>query len=205
MSTDTNILTPEFRVSYPALFKPKAGPGGGKPKYSLVMIFDSTADLAKLKRAANEVAIAKWGAERLQDKAFAASLRSPFRKGDEGSYIAKDGFGPGVIFINAKSDNQPELLDQGKKPITSERDLYGGCYARAVVACFAYDPKEKQIAGQKGVGFAVRLVQKTRDGKPFGAGGSVASMVDEVVVDPSTTEGTSQESATPGEGSFGFI
>jgi hypothetical protein len=204
VSTESNILTPEFRLSYPALFKAKAGPNGGAAKYSLVMIFDSAADISALKRAANAVAVAKWGAERLQNKDFAASLRSPFRKGDEGSYIAKDGFGPGVIFINAKSDNQPELLDQAKKPLTSERDLYGGCYARAVVAAFAYDPKEKNIAGQKGVGFAVRLVQKIRDGKPFGAGGSVASMVDEVAVDPTTPTESAPQGGTP-EGGFGFM
>ena len=147
----------------------------------------AVAAFGALKRAASAAAMKKWQ-DRCQNPDFFKALRSPFRPGDDGSYGTKDGFGPDVIFIKATSKrDQPELFHaDGKTKITQERDLYGGCFARAVISAAAYDPTEKGEPGKKGVSFYVRLVQFVRGGPSFGGGGSKASLIDDVQGAPST-------------------
>jgi hypothetical protein len=149
------ITTPEFRVSFPAVFKPKAF-GEGEPKYSIVMLFDKKkADLSALKKAYAEAATAKWG-----DKSkWPKNLRNPFRDGDEKAET--EGY-EGCTFISASSKQRPGLVDQQLNPILTEDAFYGGCYARATLTAFAYD-----WMGNKGVSFGLQNIQKIRDGEAF--------------------------------------
>lgn len=151
-----NIMTPEFRVSFPNIFKPgKVLQAGAEPKYGLTMLFPKGADLAKLRKAAEEAAVEKWGAGKVPK-----GLRSPFRDQSEKEF---EGYEAGAVFINATSKQRPGLVDAQVQEIIEERDFYPGCYARATVRAFAYDQ-----AGNKGVAFGLQNVQKTRDGDPLG-------------------------------------
>jgi len=151
--------------------KPIINPRSGKPYNTF----------GTLKRGVASAAGEEFGLESCQNPAFVQALRKPYRSGDDGTYGMKDGFGADVVFIKATSKrDQPELLDQNKKPITQERLLYGGCFARAVISFAGYDPAKQKKAGQKGVGCYVRLVQKIADFKSFGGGGSKASLVDDL-------------------------
>lgn len=164
-SDKAGILTPVFQLSFPQLFMPKKF-GEGEAKYSVVMLFQKDADLTKLRAAAKAAAVERFG-EKLP-----ANFKTPFRDGKEKAHL--DGYGDGVIFVRATSTIAPEILDQMKREISSQRDIYAGCYCRAVVAPFAYDNKSK------GVSFGLRAIQKVKDGKSFGAGGSKADFFDEV-------------------------
>lgn len=159
-----NIITPEFRVSYPYVFKPnKPMQAGSEAKYSISMLFDNDADLALLKQAAKEAVAEKWGANPPKN------LRSPFR--DQGE---KDGAGyvEGNIFITASSKTKPGLIDANNADIIDESDFYPGCYARATVRAYAYDQN-----GNRGVSFGLQNVQKLREGEPLG--GTRAKAADE--------------------------
>lgn len=160
------LITPEFRVSFPAVFRPDSF-GDGDPKFRITMLFPKGADLGKLKKAVKATAIERWG-DKLPEK-----LRSPFRDGSEKEHL--DGYEAGVTFVPATSDVQPNVCDRNKEEILSARDFYAGCYARAILVPFAYDTK-----GNKGVSFGLRDVQKIRDGDPFGGGGSMKEMFDEL-------------------------
>ena len=54
------VTTPEFRLSFPAVFQPRAFQGG-EPKFSVSMIFAKDADLKALKAIAKKAVEAKWG------------------------------------------------------------------------------------------------------------------------------------------------
>ena len=150
------VMTPEFRVSFPAVFKPKRqkGDATSEPKYGLTMLFPKGADLSKLKRAAEEAVKEKWG-----DKP-PKNLRSPFRDQGEKEY---EGYVEGAVFVSASSKQKPGLVDRQRQDIIDETEFYPGCYARATLRAFAYDNN-----GNKGVAFGLNNVQKLRDGDPLG-------------------------------------
>ena len=152
------VMTPEFRVSFPAVFKPRVPQNDdgspGTPKYGVTMLFAKDADLSKLKAAAQEAVKEKWG-----DKP-PKNLRSPFR--DQGDREL-EGYVEGCVFINASSLQKPGLVDRQRQDIIDETEFYAGCYARATVRAFAYEKK-----GNKGVAFGLNNVQKLRDGDPLG-------------------------------------
>jgi ssDNA-binding protein len=168
--------------------KPVINPRSGKPYNTF----------GTLKRGVASAAGQEFGAERCQNADFVKSLRKPYRPGDDGSYATKDGFGADVVFIKATSKrDQPELLFADKRKIEKERDLYGGCFARAVISFAGYDPSKKGEPGQKGIGCYVRLVQKVCDFKSFGGGGSKASLVDDLPGSAPADPGTGSTGGAP--------
>lgn len=149
-------MTPEFRVSFPAILEPKSFKGN-EPKYSLAMIFPKGTDIKELKRAAFNAAVESWGPK---DK-WPKNLRWPWRDGD----VDREGT-PGYensVFVAATSKQRPGLIDRHKKPILTEEIFYAGCYARASLIAFSYDN-----TGNRGVSFALQNVQKLKDGEKFG-------------------------------------
>jgi hypothetical protein len=157
-----NIMTPEFRVSYPKVFKPEVNKLSGKSEYSIVALFPKGADLSALKKAAEECLVEKLGADKSK---WPKNIRSPFRDQSERE---KDGVLPagheaGAIFMNYKSKDKPGVVDQKVQPIIDEAEFFPGCWARATVRASYYDQ-----AGNKGVGFYLQNVQKLRDGEPLG-------------------------------------
>lgn len=167
--TDTQVLTPEFRVSYPKVFKAERNDLNGQDEYSVVALFPLGADLSKLKAAVKAAAEKKWGAD---PKKWPKNIRSPFRdqgerekEDDDGNKYMPDGYVKGAVFVNFKSLKRPGLVNAKCEDIIDETDFYGGCYARAQVNANAYDKK-----GNAGVSLHLNHIQKLRDGQSFGAG-----------------------------------
>lgn len=190
-------ITPEFRVSFPSVFEPKAFEGQ-EAKYSITMLFGENIDLGKaasgstnsMKRIAHAAAVEKWGPDK---EKWPRKLRMPFRDGDEKQDL--EGYA-GHIYVTASSKAQPGLIDQSKRPILNERDFYPGCYARAELIAFAYDK-----AGNRGVSFSLQNIQKLRDGDSF-SGRKNAEDVFEAVEDADREDdyydGDDQEESTVG-------
>lgn len=158
-----NILTPEFRVSFPYLFEPQSPLSEGqKPKFSIVMLFKKDADLSALKNAVTSLIVDRYGA----DKAKWPTLKTPFR--DQG-IRSLDGYVAGAIFITASSLNRPGVVDAAVQPIIDPEQIYAGCYARASVRPFIYESRAGGMTVvNRGVSFGLQNVQKTRDGDPLG-------------------------------------
>lgn len=146
------VLTPKFRVSFPAVFVPRSAMDGAEPKYSVVMLFPKEVDLSKLKAIAKQAVTEKWGDKVPKD------LRSPFRDGDDKEM---DGYA-GQIFITASSKMKPGLVNGAREPIIDAGEFYAGCYARATVNAYAYDRN-----GNRGVAFGLQNIQKLEEGEPF--------------------------------------
>lgn len=155
------VVTPQFRVSYPHIFKPKMNDLNGKAEYSIVALFKKGEDLTTLKLLAQKAIIEKWGEDK---KKWPVNLKSPFRdqgekaKDNNGVQVFPDGYVEGAVFVNLKSTQRPGVVDQSVQDILDESQIYAGCWCRASVKAFAYDQK-----GNRGISFGLLNVQKTKD------------------------------------------
>lgn len=178
VQSSKQVLTPEFRVSFPNVFQARAAMEGQDPKFGLTMLFPKNANLNELKAAVKEAVVNKWGADPAKwpvDKLTGKSrLRLPFRAGEEKDYA---GYGPDIIFASATSKIKPGLVGPDVKPIIDPSEFYAGCYARATVTAFAYDVK-----GNVGIALGLRNVQKVRDGEPLGGKNSPENDFDAIAV-----------------------
>jgi len=164
MSTtaDPNIIKlRNVRLSFPKLFVPEAVEEGGKLKYSAAFILDNT-DHAQI------IALIEKATERVALDEFRKKVplrHKPLRDGNE--FPDMDGYGNGVMFVSAKSDRRPVVVDSDSTPLTADDQRpYAGCYVHANIRLFAYDHK----TGGKGVSAELRAVMFAKDGDSFGAG-----------------------------------
>lgn len=162
------VITPEFRVSFPKVFKAEFNKMSKKEEFSVVALFKHGQDLSALKTAIKAVLTEEFGPDQTK---WPKNIRSPLR--DQGEKIKVDektgkevipaGHEKGAIFLNLKSKTRPGVVDQSVQPIIDESEFYAGCWAIASVNAYFYDQ-----AGNKGVSFGLNNLQKVRDGDPLG-------------------------------------
>ena len=163
----SRIDTPEFRVSYPTVFKTRYNKLAKKDEYSIQALFPLGDPLTKLKDAALKAIEAKWGTNRDD---WPKGMRSPFKdqanfeqEREDGTKFMPDGYVKGAIYMDFRSTERPGVVDKDVVAIKDTSEFYGGCYAVATLSCYAYEAGEN-----KGVNFGLGNIQKVRDGKPFG-------------------------------------
>ncbi len=158
--------TPEFRVAFPQVFQAKRNTMNDKDEFSVVALFPKGADLSRLKAAAQEAVVKKFGPDKTK---WPRKMRSPFRdqgdraKMEDGKEKLPQGYEKGNIYITLRSQQRPAVVDQKVQEIIDTSDFYGGCWALASVSCYAYDVK-----GNQGVSFGLGNIQKLRDDDAFG-------------------------------------
>lgn len=162
------VLTTEFRVSHPHVFKPtEVKKGSGQFTYGIEMLFDkTTTDLSTLQKPLKAAIVGKWGPDKAD---WPTPLKMPIRDGDK-PYGKKKELKPehkGMWVVRASSSaeySKPQVVGRDPKiPLEKESDFYPGCYARAALKAHAYT-----FADKDGVKFILDAVQFTRDGKAFG-------------------------------------
>lgn len=178
------IITSEFRVSYPHLFKPNQVKASDKAKYSITMLFPKDSDLVgqappvanangtfspgparSLKDVIKNAKIVKFGPK----ENWPEGLVSPVTDGDDPKFKDKDGYkGHWVIKATTSEEQRPSVVGPDMIPLTNAADIYPGCYARAYIYGYVWE-----YMGKQGVGFILDHVQKLRDGKSFGGKKSV--------------------------------
>ena len=168
-STDP-ILTPVGRVSWPALAKPD-----DNGKYGLTMIFDSEADLKKLKAMVDECIKGEWGSK------YKSAQRSlPFKNGndktdDEGNVSPEYA---DCTLATMGTKYAVTVLNPAKKPIPTaqlEAEVYGGCYCIAQVNAYAWEYTEKGKVMKRGVSLGLMNLMKVRDGERLGGGKRISA------------------------------
>lgn len=199
VKTEGKLYTPVFRASYPNLLQPR-GVNGGKPEYSVVMLFPKTFTdrgeqvlFDQLRAAVSAAAEEKWG-PRGGKNWPKVPITSPFRMGDEPGKVGQPGYGANVVFAAAKAKQgyPPGLIHpDGKTPITSPAEFKAGDYARARVTVYAWE-----YMGKYGVSIGLRNLQKVRDGEPLG--GSSAPQDDFDAIIPPAGEAAASSSAPAG-------
>ena len=148
----SRVLTPEFRVSYPHVFKAQAIKPTDKPKFSVTMLFPKNADLSGLKEAMKQAKIAQFGGK----ENWPDDLESPVVDGDNPKHADKEGYkGHWVIKASTNEDQRPGVVDENVQPIVDQAKFYPGCYARAYIYAYVWE-----YMGKQGVGFILDHVQK---------------------------------------------
>lgn len=152
------VTTPEFRVSFPHVFKPSSIKGS-EPKYSVTMLFKKSQDLTSLKNAMKFAKIEAFGEDK---KNWPDDLETPVTDGDD--FPDREGYpGHWVIKATSNAEYKPSVVDEDVEEIMEAGTFYPGCYARAQVYARVWTFGKK-----KGVHFILDMVQKVKDGKPFG-------------------------------------
>jgi hypothetical protein len=186
----TNCTTPEFRISYPSVFKPKLNTLSKKMEYSVEALFPKGADLTKLKAAAKAAATKKWGPD---EKKWPKFTNNPFK--NQADKIADlkakekstDGLVEGAFHMNFKclaDKSKPKVVDQNLQEIIEESKFYAGGWAKASVNAFAYEQGKNC-----GISFGLNALQFTRDGEPFSGRPSVEQAFEAIAGADEETKG----------------
>lgn len=158
----TKVVTPPFRVSFPAVFEAKSY-DGGEAKFSTVAIFEPAKFSEADKKAwAAMHAIADESSRSMFKKPLKdlpANFKKPFRDGVEKAHL--EGYGEGKVFMTLSSKQRPGLVDKDRQAIITQDEFYPGCWARATVTSYPYDNKGK------GVAFGLHNLQKLGDDTNF--------------------------------------
>ncbi len=160
------MMTEECRASHPHLFKATKIKDNDKPRFSIELLADKkTTKISEYQARVKEAIIQKWGSVEDAPK----PLKLPYRDGDKPhgkkKEIKKEHVGMWVVRASTLEEyGRPHVV--GKNPknhLTSESELYPGCYVRAFLKANAYEVGENQ-----GVSFILDGVQFIRDGEAFG-------------------------------------
>lgn len=158
------VTIPSARLSFPQLAEAKgfAGDPNSKAAFSATFLLNKK-DHAKT-IAAIQAGIAKLVKEELKGKHPGASkvcLRDGTEKPDT------DGYGPDMMFIGARNEKRPLIVDRDLSALTATdaHFPYAGCYVQGVLRLWVQDNKfGKRInASLVKIGFV-------KDGEPFGQG-----------------------------------
>lgn len=164
---DNLLITPEAILAFPNLFEPDSVEEGGEKKYSASLIFTKEAQKSDRFKAMKQALVAaakeRWG-DKAPKMLKDGAIKSPFRPG---SQKAQFGYPDDSVFINVRSNKQPQVVSTVKDPSTGkllpiedESEIYPGCVVRAHLGAFAYDN-----VGGKGVSFGLNGLLKVRDGE----------------------------------------
>ncbi len=161
----TEVRLERVRLSYPALFRPKAFEGSDRDddsgaKYQASFIIDPDTPHGKkaldaCEDAIDEAKFAKWGNKqpRLNDDKLALRNDKDSEEYD------------GMWYVSSSNTKRPKVLDRDRSPLTEEDGvIYGGCYVNAIVRFWAQDNKYG-----KRVNASLEGVQFVKDGESFGA------------------------------------
>lgn len=160
------LVIPLGRLSYPSLFQPTAMKGG-KPKFSATILMNKKEHAAVIKQL--EQFIERATLDKFQKAMKFKTDNICLHDGND--KLEKEGYGDDVMYLVAKSDTRPAVVDQNHAPLTEQDGkIYGGCYVDASVEIYAYHHKE---SGSKGVSAQLRAIRFRKDGQSFGGGGPV--------------------------------
>lgn len=153
------LQTPIGTLSFPVLFSPRPRAANAEPSYHCSILFDAAAQRTPqyqaLRKAVLEEIENKAGPGKSQDKAFLASLRTPFRPCNEKPYKGYDI--PGGVYISPWTKTRPGIVDASRHEVIMPEDVWAGQLVRASVNPFFYN-----TSGNKGVSFGLNNLQICR-------------------------------------------
>lgn len=149
------------RLSFPNLFKARAPKGSDKAKYSADFIMDKKAHkdlITKLEKLCERAMLNKFGKK-------VGIKHMCLKDGNDPSKEGVEGYGDEVMYITAKSNTRPAIIDHNKNTVTEEDGkVYGGCYVNASVEIYGF----KHDVGGNCILADLRAVQFYKDGVSLG-------------------------------------
>jgi hypothetical protein len=181
MSTRVRIQNVRFNYTNSLFTAQVPQQGEGKAKFSVVAIIPRDhPQLAEIKAAMSETAVAKWGAKAGETlKQLQAGDRLCLHDGDAKS--DKAGYA-GNLFINASNELRPLVVGPSQEVLTAaDGKPYSGSYGNIIVEFWAQDNKFG-----KRVNASLMGAQHVKDGDRL-AGGGIAAADDFEAISPVET------------------
>lgn len=165
MNNKTKVITGVVRLSYANVWEPKSI-NGSDEKYSVSVIIPKS-DKKTIQEIKDAVNNAKQEGKSKFGGKIPDNLKHPLKDGDiekpdEEAY--KDSY-----FLNANSNDRPQIVDKNVKPILDQSELYSGCYGKVSITFYAFNSNEN-----KGIACGLGNIQKIRDGEPLSSRSSAA-------------------------------
>jgi hypothetical protein len=170
MSTRVRIQNVRFNYTNSLFTAQVPQQGEGKAKFSVVAIIPRDhPQLAEIKAAMSETAVAKWGAKAGETlKQLQAADRLCLHDGDAKS--DKAGYA-GNLFINASNELRPLVVGPSQEVLTAaDGKPYSGSYGNVIVEFWAQDNKFG-----KRVNASLMGAQHVKDGERLSGGGIAAA------------------------------
>lgn len=165
----TQVVFGPCRLSYTHLLSKYVPEGGGDGKYMTNVLIpkDEKKTLDALSSAIAEAKkqgiVGKWGGKEPK------KLDLPLHDGDE----KDDEVYAGHMYVNAKCNTRPGVVDKNMEPITDEDEVYSGMWAYVSVTLYAYD-----VNGNKGIACGLNNVKKFKDDDRLGGRSSASADFD---------------------------
>lgn len=157
---ENKVIFGPCRLSYTHVFNrynPDGDQADGKYMTNVLIPKDEKETIEAINKAIAEAkkqaVVSKWGGKEPK------KLDMPLRDGDE----KDDENYEGHLFVNAKSNTRPGIVDRKKVPIVDEEEVYSGVWAIVSVTFFGYDKN-----GNKGVACGLNNIMKFKDDEHFG-------------------------------------
>lgn len=157
---ENKVIFGPCRLSYTHVFNrynPDGDQADGKYMTNVLIPKDERETIEAINKAIAEAKkqaiVSKWGGKEPK------KLDMPLRDGDE----KDDENYEGHLFVNAKSNTRPGIVDRKKVPIVDEEEVYSGVWAIVSVTFFGYDKN-----GNKGVACGLNNIMKFKDDEHFG-------------------------------------
>lgn len=169
--------TPEGRLSFPDLVKPRAHKD--KPddkKFNASLLLPKKVSLKELRASIDVAGREKWGDDYEKFKK-SKKFHYPIMDGDEKEDL--DGYA-GMNVVKATTKIRPVVVDRDRNPIEVEElaeKVYAGCYVRLAVRAYGWENPEFKT---RGVSLTLELVQFLRDGERFGGGPAAEDVFDDL-------------------------
>ena len=160
-----HLVTGKVRLSYEHIWEP-ASINDSDEKYSVSLIIPKS-DKKTIQEIKDAVKSAKQEGKSKFDGKIPANLKHPLKDGDiekpdEEAY--KDSY-----FVNANSNERPQIVDKSVNPILDQSEVYSGCYGKVSINFYAFNSD-----GNKGIACGLGNIQKIRDGEPLSSRSSAA-------------------------------
>lgn len=157
---ENKVIFGPCRLSYTHVFNrynPDGDQADGKYMTNVLIPKDEKETIAAISKAIDaakkQAIVSKWGGKEPK------KLDMPLRDGDE----KDDENYEGHLFVNAKSNTRPGIVDRKKVPIVDEEEIYSGVWAIVSITFFGYDKN-----GNRGVACGLNNIMKFKDDEHFG-------------------------------------
>ena len=157
---ENKVIFGPCRLSYTHVFNrynPDGDQADGKYMTNVLIPKDEKETIAAINKAIDaakkQAIVSKWGGKEPK------KLDMPLRDGDE----KDDENYEGRLFVNAKSNTRPGIVDRKKVPIVDEEEISSGVWAIVSITFFGYDKN-----GNRGVACGLNNIMKFKDDEHFG-------------------------------------
>lgn len=162
-----NYLTGPVRLSFPNLFKKKAGTqAGARETFNVAVLMPPGQDKTVLDQAVTECAMQAFPDNKTAAGFVWYGLQSPFHDQAEKT-LKYEGYTPGAIYFNSSSEFKPRIVDPNMNDIIDEARVYPGEWAMLAVNPYSYNNMKK------GVSLGLQSVVIIGDDTNIGGGGQV--------------------------------